>query len=51
MQEIVKQLEEVMENEDVEWADAIIIPPEADALTDDKDIDDDYTENVDIKKC
>ena len=35
-----------MEDEDVESADAVIIPPEADALTDNEDIDDDCTENI-----
>ena len=38
-----------MEDEDVESADAVIIPPEADALTDNEDIDDDCTGNVDIE--
>ena len=37
-----------MEDEGVESADAVNIPPEADALTDNEDIDDDCTEDVEI---
>ena len=49
MEEILAQLEEAVEDEDVESADAVIIPPEADALTDNEDIDDDCTGNVNIE--
>ena len=49
VEEILAQLEEVVEDEDVESADAVIIPPEADALTDNEDIDDDCTGNVNIE--
>ncbi|XP_014773929.1 uncharacterized protein LOC106871797 [Octopus bimaculoides] len=49
MEEILTTLEEVMEEEDVESADAVIIPPEADAQTDNEDIDDDCTGNADIE--
>lgn len=47
MEEILATLEEVIEDEDVETADAVIIPPEADTLTDNEDIYDDCTGNVD----
>ena len=48
VEEILGTLEEVIEDEDVETADAVIIPPEADTLTDNEDIDDDCTGNVDV---
>ena len=48
LDEIAAMLEEVLEEDDVETADAVIIPPETDALTDNEDIDDDCTGNVEV---
>mgnify|MGYP005673714667 CR=1 FL=1 len=46
VEEILGTLEEVIEDEDVETADAVFsIPPEADTLTDNED---DCTGNVDV---
>ena len=46
---MLNELEKVMEDEGVESADAVNIPPKADALTENEDIDDDCTEDVEIE--
>ena len=48
LDEIAAMLEEVLEEDDVKTADAVIIPPETDALTDNEDIVDDCTGNVEV---
>ncbi|VDK43964.1 unnamed protein product [Dibothriocephalus latus] len=48
VEEILTTLEEFIEDADVERADAVIIPPESDTLSDNEDIDDDCTGNVDV---
>ena len=44
----VAQLEDVINNNNVESPDTVIIPPEADVLTDNEVIDDDCTEDIEV---
>ena len=48
VEEMLAALEGFIEDEDAETEDVVITPPEADALTDIADIDDDCTGNVDV---
>ena len=50
VEEILAALEEAEDDDNVERADVIINPPEADALTDNEDIDDDCTEDIDTNE-